>query len=1276
MRKRHHNQILRSRTLAQHLSMATRVALIVLVATMSLPPRAAAFTSEQIRFFENKIRPLLSEQCFECHSTKKQKGGLLLTSRESILTGGASGPAIRLGDIEKSMLIEAVRYRNSDFQMPPKQKLADRDIRQLEEWVAMGAPWPDSDARTKLGNKALSKKFEITERDRNYWAFKPLQQPSIPTKHIGSGSYSPIDLFIDQELEKKALSKVPTASRRTLIRRAYFDLIGLPPSYSEILTFEQDPSPNAFERVIERLLANPLYGERYGRHWLDVVRFAQTNGYERDDEKPLAWKYRDYVIQSFNMDKSYRQFVREQIAGDELDQPTHDSLIATGFFRMGVWDDEPDDRRAAEFDGLDDMLKTTSETFLGLTIGCARCHDHMFDPISQKDYYSLLSFLRNIRYYDRPQLTYNSATYIPLSNPESVREWRRELSDLKTKAEKAFEAATRTARRILIDEKSKSLSDETREALNIPTEDRTLQQTELAKNAASQLKPKRNELIEKLSPAVRQKVKDREQAIKQFESSPPWGKEDYALGVKENGSLAPATHLLIRGNAGRPSDAVSPLFPKVLTQHDASLPQIDSQEESSGRRRALADWIASEEHPLTARVFVNRIWQHHFGRGLVATPNDFGKAGIQPSHPELLEWLAHDFVLHGWSTKWLHKRIMMSETYQRASTNDPKSEQIDPGNRFLWRQNLRRLEAEALRDSILHTADNLNHRMGGRGFFPLLSSEVVAGGSRPGRGWDYSPDEERNRRSVYTFIKRTMGVPLLEAFDYNNTEGSIGTRTTTTVAPQALTLLNDEFVNVQASFLASALIKSHGSNTPALINSAFHRVLSKDPSQMEHAVALQFLTEQRREQETLSMQLTFRPAVPNSLERSFLNRLTSERFLSPPNHDWQAYKGRWGNEYEGILVADDERGPFALWKPIAFHDGLIEGLIKVEPAATRSSFLLNAVPHRDSFIGYEILIDHIKKMISVYSQSPTRSLLGAQSFSLPRHSWISFAVNKSENRISVQIEGMAQPLVVTNTATMPPNGHLGIRSRGGATRFDNLALTTNGRTFSLSNVSPHTSTIPIIASLPDLPGWQIGPGNWKLEDQSSIKAASNAESEAFWTGHNLQTGASFQARINLSRSRDRRAGLALKTNQRIIDVSVDAKDNLLVIGEKTDTWKELGRQEIPENANNQYRLSLVHEGNNIQITVNGTNSPTAQLIILNGEDLESIGLKSWRSEAHFDQISTTDGSHATHYQPQFANRGFNHFPSQYRSHQEHSNHEAVSELCSMLFNLNEFIYVD
>jgi hypothetical protein len=762
-------------------------------------------TPEQSRFFEEKVRPLLVEQCFRCHSETKQEGDLRLDARSAILAGGESGPAVVVGKPDDSLLIDAVRYRS--LEMPPDRRLPKSEVDVLVKWVEMGAPWPGSGDEDVLIPRRPG--LAITDADRNYWAFQPIRRPDVPDDSTTTWDDQPIDGFVFSRLAAKKLLPSRSASKRQLARRLYFDLIGLPPTYEEVEKFVADPSPQAFENLVNDLLNRPQYGERWGRHWLDVVRFAQTNGYERDHEKPHSWRYRDYVIRALNEDKPFDQFIKEQLAGDELDEVTHETIIATGYYRLGVWDDEPDDKIAAVHDGLADIVRTTGEAFLGLTIGCARCHDHKFDPIPQADYYSLLSFIRNVTPYGKDQSSTHwmldpDAVFTPLVTADLAAQWKE----------------TRAKLQLQIDAKKKELE--------------------------SAADDKKEELKKQLA------------ALEKQASTPPW---DVALSVREIGSKPTETRIFIRGSHLTPGEAVEPAF---LTVTGAPRPQLAAAPEDSDsplvtllraegvqpttrRRRVLADWIASAQNPLTARVIANRMWHHHFGRGIVPTPNDFGKTGRPPTHPQLLDWLASELIENGWSLKHLHRTILLSRTWQQSSIPEAEHQgvQVDPDNDLLWRQSLRRVEAEVIRDSMLAVSGRLNPEIGGRGFFPALSAEVLSTQSRAGAGWGTSDDRQRSRRSVYIFAKRTLGVPMMEAFDTPVPDRPEPARQTTTIAPQALILLNSKFVDEQAAAFAGRLIgpgeDSETASNAAICQRAIRLALARDATLGEVKVLSAFL---------------------------------------------------------------------------------------------------------------------------------------------------------------------------------------------------------------------------------------------------------------------------------------------------------------------------------------------------------------------------------------------------------------------------------------------------
>ncbi len=950
--------------------------------------RAAAPSAVDLAHFESRVRPVLVEHCYPCHSAQaeKLKGGLSVDSLAGLLRGGELGPAIVPGDAEKSLLIRAVRHSEADLEMPPKGKrLSERQIADLAQWVNNGAPWPDSVAPVASSGPAI---HGISPKSREWWAFQPIRRPS-PMPDSGAGAAAnPIDRWIRTELQEKGIQHNPIATPRERIRRAYFDLIGLPPTPEQIRAFERDPSPDAWERLIDQLLMLPQYGERWGRHWLDVVRFAQSNGYERDGEKPEAWRYRDYVVKAFNEDKPYDQFIREQIAGDELDRVTFDSIIATGFQRLGVMDDEPDDRRMAEFDELDDVLSTTGTAFLGLTIGCARCHDHKFDPILQTDYYSLLSFFRNLRLSAGASYTLDSPNYVPLVEPATLAQWRagREV-ELKGLQEKLAAAS---------DEREKK---------------KLTQQIEGAKGVR-----------------------------------PPF---EFALAVRERGSNPPPTHVLIRGNAGTPGAEVEPAFLTVLADQKPTIFPSAPETGSSGRRRALADWIASPANPLTGRVMVNRVWQHHFGRGLVKTTSDFGRAGVLPTHPKLLDWLAAEFIEGGWSIKKLHKIILLSQTYQMSSgTGNSNADAADPGNDLLWRQNLRRLEAEPLRDTMLALSGRLNPKMGGRGFFPGLSGEVLAGQSRPGLDWDLSSAAEGSRRSLYAYVRRTMAVPMLDAFDYSNTTSPLSERSVTTVAPQSLLMLNDQFMQEQARSMAARLTREVGVEPGRFIRRGFQLAVGRDPSEREREVARSFLKRQQEGFRLSRTRLTFRPDVPASLSVNYLEKLKPKNFLIGPDTGWNYYRGRWSGAYEGIRTMERDRGPFALLVASSFSNGVVDAKILLHTASESAGVLFRGVAVDDDLRGYEVSLAPREQQILLRRHSGESAVLAKASVRVPTGQGVPLRIEAADARIRVWIGDDSRLIFdVMDPQPLLAAGRVGVRCWGSALSVDDLIIHAGGVDF-------------------------------------------------------------------------------------------------------------------------------------------------------------------------------------------------------------------------------------
>lgn len=709
--------------------------------------------------FSRDVQPILARKCFACHGPDQAEGGLNLTEKDSVLSAELDSGlhAVIAGNLDDSELLRRISSEDEFERMPPEGKpLKTEEIDIIRKWIEQGADW------------------EV------HWGFKkpePVEPPQVKNE---DWIRSPIDRFILARLEAAGLSPANPADRRTLIRRAYYDLTGLPPTPSEVKSFVDDHNPKAYEKLIDRLLDSPQYGEKWARHWLDVVRYAETNSFERDGQKPNAWRYRDYVIRSFNDDKPYDQFIIEQLAGDELPDKTTESIIATGYYRLGIWDDEPADPLQARFDELDDIISTTSQAFLGITTGCARCHDHKIDPIPAADYYGMLAFFHELTPYGK-RGDERSYSQTDISPPEL----RERYADLQSKID----------------------------ALKPHMEE--IEQRGIVKMSAPDQRksegPKRQELLDRkladylepadLEPYTALKT-ERQRYEAELAALPP---REAALSVAECLPEPPETFVLLRGSPHAPGDKVEPHFPSLFESDEPQFPEVQLGSHSSGRRLTLARWIASPENRLTARVMANRVWQHHFGRGIVRSSNNFGQLGTPPTHPELLNWLAQRFVDLGWRMKPLHREIMLSSTYRMSSEANETALAKDPANDLFWRFDMRRLNAEELRDSILAINGRINLEMFGPWVYPKLSQEVLAGQSRPGEGWGKSIETERNRRSIYAHVKRSLPVPILSVFDFPDSDGSCEARFTTTQPAQALTMLNGDLLNEEAELFADRL---------------------------------------------------------------------------------------------------------------------------------------------------------------------------------------------------------------------------------------------------------------------------------------------------------------------------------------------------------------------------------------------------------------------------------------------------------------------------------------
>lgn len=708
----------------------------------------------QVVDFNRDVQPLLARRCLSCHGPDVAESGFALHSRDAALAETYSGlVAIVPGDAEASELIARVTGDDEYSRMPPEgEPLKPAEVQTLRQWIDQGAAFPE------------------------HWAFEPIGEVAPPVITTQDGeSVHPVDAFLLERLRKKGLTMNPPADRRTLIRRATFDLTGLPPTEEEIEAFVNDSSADAYERLIDSLLASPHYGERWGRHWLDLVRYAETNSFERDAPKPNAWKYRDYVIRSFNEDKPYDQFVREQLAGDQLPEVTEETLTATGYYRLGIWDDEPADPLQARYDELDDLITVTGQTFLGLTINCARCHDHKIDPIPQADYYRLLSFFADVTRFGKrgDKVSQNQVDVTP------------------PKVRKAYESCDRRA--AVVKKKLRELEQAAIAKMSAPDQRATEgkakeRQRVLDEHLNDHLTSEQQEQYAAWTEQLHQIEKERRQL-------PP---RRQVLGLGKLRPIEP-THVLLRGNPQSEGVAVEPKFPELFESNSPNL------QDEAHRRRALADWIVDPQNRLTSRVLANRLWQHHFGRGIVRSPNNFGKLGVPPTHPKLLDYLAMQLTEGGWRLKAMHRLIMTSDAYRMSSAIEAEAMAVDPDNDLFWRFDPRRLSAEEVRDAILAVNGTLNTTPYGPSFYPELSAEVLAGQSRPGEGWGDSSAKQRDRRSVYIHVKRSLLTPLLSAFDFPEPDTTCEARFATLQPSQAMALLNSDFIHEEAAVLADAV---------------------------------------------------------------------------------------------------------------------------------------------------------------------------------------------------------------------------------------------------------------------------------------------------------------------------------------------------------------------------------------------------------------------------------------------------------------------------------------
>jgi cytochrome c553 len=844
-------------------------------AAVTADSASTPLTTAQTEFFEKRIRPVLVEKCYGCHSAdaERVKGGLLLDTREGIRHGGESGHAVVPGDTNQSLLLTAMKWEDKDMRMPPEKeggKLSDEVIADFEKWIQMGAP----DPREGSGVKPVAKEWDIA-KGREFWAFQPPKSAPAPTVKDAAWPRSDVDRYLRAAQEAKGLKPVADADPRTLVRRIYFDLIGLPPTPLEVEAFVAESVRNpqsAIESLVDRLLASPQFGERWGRHWLDVARYAESTGRERNFTFPEAYRYRDYVIAALNADKPYDEFLREQIAGDLLphrsDDERNEHLIATGFLALGPKGLNEKNREQFRMDLIDEQIDTTTRAVLGVTVACARCHDHKFDPIPQKDYYAVAGIFRSTdTHFGTGSATYNKAgqknkngtALLPLVSKEQP-----EPMPASAPAEQTAPAA-----RPDIDEMLKRMAArDPKIAARLqnlsPEQKRAFAERFAGKNGSapapaaptSAAKPNYDELLKRLAQRDPKKAarlknlpeKQRADILRKYAEKAGLvagagmkarksGKGDdaataspsgpVAMGVKE-GSPTDA-RLLVRGEIEQPGESVPRGFVQVMINGPA--PAIPA--DASGRLE-FAEWLTSPTNPLTARVAVNRIWMHLFGDGLVRTPDNFGATGEKPSHPELLDALALQFIRDGWSVKKFVRSLVLSRTYQLSSAVDRTAIAADPDNRLLWRAAPRRLDAEALRDAMLAVSGQIDLVPAKGSAVSAIGDGYIGRGIRPESFTGY----ETTRRSVYLPVVRDFVPEVLEIFDFAEPSLVVAERDVTNVPSQALYLMNNSFVRTQAAAMAKRVLAAPAVDRIAL---AYQLALSRPPTDAERLRADRYL---------------------------------------------------------------------------------------------------------------------------------------------------------------------------------------------------------------------------------------------------------------------------------------------------------------------------------------------------------------------------------------------------------------------------------------------------
>ncbi len=822
--------------------------IIVLLCSVA---RAVDKPLERQLTFERDVRPLLKAHCWQCHGEEAEiEGELDLRLVRFLEAGGDSGPAVVPGNSDESLLY----VRIASGEMPPGDvKMPAEELQRIALWIDQGA----KTMRTEPETLAAGDIF--TELDREHWAFQRVVRPDVPTTPVDAQVMTPIDAFLWVQLQQHGLDFSPAADRPTLIRRLSFNLTGLPPTPEAVTAFVADPRPDAYERLVDMLLDSPAYGERWGRHWLDVAGYADSDGYtSKDTERKWAWKYRDYVIDAMNQDKSWRDFIIEQLAGDELIPPPDqnlspadaEKLIATGFLRMAPdgTTDSSAEQDLARNDVIAETIKIVSTSLLGLSVGCAQCHSHRYDPISHVDYHRVRAIFEPA--YDWQHWRASESRLVSQWSDETrqrvaeVEQQLKEIAD--ARAAELEQLVDETFQRELA-KLPEEIQSKAKQARETAVNDRSDEHKALIKEYPF-LNVNRSSVYLYLPDRLRGFNQKWDQKQAEVQALRPV--DDFIRCLTEVPGQVPETKLFHRGDINQPRETVAPGELAVIAP-EVSIPENDPELPSTGRRLAYARHLTDGRHPLVARVLVNRFWMHHFGRGIVATPADFGMLGEAPSHPQLLDWLASEFVDNGWSLKQLHRLILNSHAYRQASTRRDELDAVDPENRLLGRMSVRRLEAEAVRDSLLVVAGELSHKRRGAAVSVApdeVGQIIVAVDTRDSAGrptkQQISLGEDEYRRSLYVQVRRSMPLSVLEPFDMPPVTPNCEQRASSTVAPQSLLMMNSPFVVARSKSMAGRLVSEVGEEPAVLLDRAWRIALGRAPSAEETEAGVAFLNEQ------------------------------------------------------------------------------------------------------------------------------------------------------------------------------------------------------------------------------------------------------------------------------------------------------------------------------------------------------------------------------------------------------------------------------------------------